>query len=157
MTSCLRNESSTYESCLLALSVDRDCINFYVSQAKFPNHFAFTLGHFMLYLVQFIGFVCRRETWQQLLFFKSKFSNHFAFTLGHFMLYLVQFIGFVGSVWRIETLHRLLCFKSRFPNHYVFTLGLYVFLLLFGLVYSMWMLTIVVHIQLTIVILVVVN
>ena len=54
---------------------------------------------------------------------------------------------FVGSVCRIKTMDQLLCFKSKFPNHFMFTLGCYLFLLFLGLVYLMWMLTIVIYIN----------
>ena len=40
-------------------------------------------------------------------------------------------------------MHQVLCFKSKFPNKFAFTLGRYLFLLIFGPVYLMWMLTIV--------------
>jgi hypothetical protein len=65
-------------------------------KSKFPNHFAFTLGCylFLLFLVEFIGSICRTEAMCQLLCFESKFPNHFAFTLGHYLilLFLVKFI-----------------------------------------------------------------
>ena len=51
----------------------------------------------------------------------------------------------IGSVYRIETMHRLLCFNSKFPNHFAFTLGRYLFLQCSGLVYLMWILTIVIY------------
>jgi hypothetical protein len=65
-------------------------------ESKFPNHFVFTLGHYLILfvLVKFIGSVRRIETMHQLLRLRSKFPNHFVFTLGHylFLLFWVQWI-----------------------------------------------------------------
>ena len=43
-------------------------------------------------------------------------------------------------------MHRLLCFKSKFPNHFAYIFGRYLLLLILGLVYLMWMLTIAIYI-----------
>ena len=44
-------------------------------------------------------------------------------------------------------MNQLLYFKSKFPNHFASTLGRYLFyLFIFGSIYLMWMLTIVVYI-----------
>ena len=47
----------------------------------------------------FVGSVCRTETIQKLLRFKSKFPNHFVSTLGRY-LFLLFLVHFIGSVYR---------------------------------------------------------
>ena len=72
--------------------------------------------------------------------------------MGYGILFIVCHVSihvdfFIGCVCRTGIVHRFMSFKSIFSNHFAFTLGRYYFVLpIYGLVYLMWMLTIVIYI-----------